>query len=200
MSKASSSEIKRGQSVSFRVPSDTPDHILKHLQKLKETEKRNFSSKIAEFVMQGVSSSQSKDRETITIPLPKGLSKIQRDWLKHEHSEALLGSILYQLITDPVRATSLLASLNSRSSDIDEALYLQEKPRHSVSQYDSAAAALEEDELSEVELTDIEDDLLDFDWDKAKQEQEENAEGQTEEESEEDLDTLLGGFLAHMNK
>ncbi|MBU8772467.1 hypothetical protein [Cytobacillus oceanisediminis] len=200
MSKASSSEIKRGQSVSFRVPSDTPDHILKHLQKLKETEKRNFSSKIAEFVMQGVSSSQSKDRETITIPLPKGLSKIQRDWLKHEHSEALLGSILYQLITDPVRATSLLASLNSRSSDIDEALYLQEEPRHSVNQYDSAAAALEEDELSEVELTDIEDDLLDFDWDKAKQEQEENAEGQTEEESEEDLDTLLGGFLAHMNK
>ncbi|MCS0670667.1 hypothetical protein [Cytobacillus firmus] len=200
MSKASSSEIKRGQSVSFRVPSDTPDHILKHLQKLKETEKRNFSSKIAEFVMQGVSSSQSKDRETITIPLPKGLSKIQRDWLKHEHSEALLGSILYQLITDPVRATSLLASLNSRSSDIDEALYLQEEPRHSVSQYDSAAAALEEDELSEAELTDIEDDLLDFDWDKAKQEQEENAEGHTEEESEEDLDTLLGGFLAHMNK
>jgi ribosomal protein L12E/L44/L45/RPP1/RPP2 len=195
MSKASSSEIKRGQSISFRVPSDTPDHILKHLQKLKETEKRNFSSKMAEFVMQGVSSSQSKDRETITIPLPKGLSKVQRDWLKHEHSEALLGSIIYQLITDPVRATSLLASLNSRSSDIDEALYLQEEPRPAVNQYDSAAAALEEDEITEADL-DIEDDLLDFDWDKAKQEQQE----ETEEESEEDLDTLLGGFLAHMNK
>ncbi|WP_404322905.1 hypothetical protein LG298_25440 [Cytobacillus firmus] len=197
MSKASSSEIKRGQSISFRVPSDTPDHILKHLQKLKETEKRNFSSKMAEFVMQGVSSSQSKDRETITIPLPKGLSKVQRDWLKHEHSEALLGSIIYQLITDPVRATSLLASLNSRSSDIDEALYLQEEPRPAVNQYDSAAAALEEDQVSEDDLTDIEDDLLDFDWDKAKQEQQEE---ETEEESEEDLDTLLGGFLAHMNK
>ncbi|MBG9588051.1 hypothetical protein [Cytobacillus firmus] len=196
MIKASSSEIKRGQSISFRVPSDTPDHILKHLQKLKETEKRNFSSKMAEFVMQGVSSSQSKDRETITIPLPKGLSKVQRDWLKHEHSEALLGSIIYQLITDPVRATSLLASLNSRSSDIDEALYLQEEPRPVVNQYDSAAAALEEDGLAEADL-DIEDDLLDFDWDKAKQEQQEE---ETEEESEEDLDTLLGGFLAHMNK
>lgn len=196
MSKASSSDIKRGQSISFRVPSDTPDHILKHLQKLKETEKRNFSSKMAEFVMQGVSSSQSKDRETITIPLPKGLSKVQRDWLKHEHSEALLGSIIYQLITDPVRATSLLASLNSRSSDIDEALYLQEEPRPAVNEYDSAAVALEEDQVTEDDLTDIEDDLLDFDWDKAKQEQQE----ETEEESEEDLDTLLGGFLAHMNK
>ncbi|MCM3708295.1 MULTISPECIES: hypothetical protein [Cytobacillus] len=197
MSKASSSEIKRGQSISFRVPSDTPDHILKHLQKLKETEKRNFSSKMAEYVMQGVSSSQSKDRETITIPLPKGLSKVQRDWLKHEHSEALLGSIIYQLITDPVRATSLLASLNSRSSDIDEALYLQEEPSPVVNQYDAAAAALEEDQASEADLSDIEDDLLDFDWDKAKQEQQEE---ETEEESEEDLDILLGGFLAHMNK
>ncbi|KAF0819151.1 MULTISPECIES: hypothetical protein [unclassified Cytobacillus] len=196
MSKASSSEIKRGQSISFRVPSDTPDHILKHLQKLKETEKRNFSSKMAEFVMQGVSSAQSKDRETITIPLPKGLSKVQRDWLKHEHSEALLGSIIYQLITDPVRATSLLASLNSRSSDIDEALYLQEVPaKPAVNHYDAAAAALEDDEMAEADL-DMEDDLLDFDWDKAKQEQQE----ETEEEGEEDLDTLLGGFLAHMNK
>ncbi|WP_026581901.1 hypothetical protein [Bacillus sp. J33] len=201
MKKASSSEIKRGQSISFRVPSDTPDHILKHLQKLKETERRNFSSKIAEFVMQGVSSSQSKDRETITIPLPKGLSKIQRDWLKHEHSEALLGSILYQLITDPVRATSLLASMNSRSSDIDEALYLQEEPKHEFDPYDSAAAALEESEsLSEANLADIEDDLLDFDWEKARKEQQEQTEDKPEEESEEDLDALLGGFLSHMNK
>ena len=54
MKKSASNEIQRGQAISFRVPSDTPDHILKHLQKLKETERRNFSSKIAEFVMQGV--------------------------------------------------------------------------------------------------------------------------------------------------
>ncbi|GLB59150.1 hypothetical protein [Cytobacillus sp. NCCP-133] len=205
MKKASSSEIKRGQSISFRVPSDTPDHILKHLQKLKETEKRNFSSKIAEFVMQGVSSSQSKGRETITIPLPKGLSKVQRDWLKHEHSEALLGSILYQLITDPVRSTSLLASLNSRSSDIDEALYLQEEPIPALDPYDSAAAALEESDsdsesFSETGLADIDDDLLDFDWEKAKKEQQEQTEDEPKKESEEDLDTLLGGFLSKMNK
>ena len=63
----------------------------------------------------------------ISIPLPKKLSKAQRDWLKHEHSEALLGGILYQLIIDPVRSTALLASLNSNSLDIDEALYLQEE-------------------------------------------------------------------------
>lgn len=200
MKKASSSEIKRGQSISFRVPSDTPDHILKHLQKLKETEKRNFSSRVAEFVMQGVGSSQSRERETITIPLPKGLSKVQRDWLKHEHSEALLGSIIYQLITDPVRATSLLVSLNSKSSDIDEALYLQEAALPEFERFDSAAAAKEEAEPEPLaEVPDIDDDLMDFDWETARQEQQESAD-EAEEESEEDLDSLLGGFLAHMNK
>lgn len=71
MKKPASNEVQRGQAISFRIPSDTPDHILKHLQRLKDTERRNFSSKIAEFVMQGVSSSVSREKETITIPLPR---------------------------------------------------------------------------------------------------------------------------------
>ena len=71
MKKASSNEMTRGQTISFRIPSDTPDHILKQLQRLKETERRNFSSKIAEFVMEGVNSSYAREREMISIPLPK---------------------------------------------------------------------------------------------------------------------------------
>lgn len=120
--------IERGQSITFRVPSDTPDYLLKQLQALKETERRNFSSKIAEFVLKGVNETYAKKRETVTIPLPKALTKEQKNWLKHEHSEALLGTILYQLLSDPVRATSLLASMNSGAPTIDEALYLQEEP------------------------------------------------------------------------
>src|SRR3954466_5604107 len=127
MKKSSANEVTRGQTISFRIPSDTPDHILKQLQRLKESERRNFSSKIAEFVVEGVSNTYVGDREMITIPLPKKISKAQRDWLKHEHSEALLGSIFFQLIADPLRATSLMASLNSNALDIDEALYLQEE-------------------------------------------------------------------------
>ena len=68
-----------------------------------------------------------KHREAIIIPLPKGLTKAQRDWLKHEHSEALLGSIVYQLMSDPIRTASLFASLNSNAIDVDDALYLQEE-------------------------------------------------------------------------
>lgn len=119
--------IERGQSITFRVPSDTPDYLLKQLQNLKETERRNFSSEIAQYVLRGVNETFSRERESLTIPLPKQLTKEQKSWLKHEHSEALIGTILYQLLQDPVRATSLLASLNSNSHDIDETLYLQEE-------------------------------------------------------------------------
>jgi hypothetical protein len=204
MKKPASNEVQRGQAISFRIPSDTPDHILKHLQKLKDTERRNFSSKIAEFVMQGVSSSVSREKETITIPLPQRLTKAQRDWLKHEHSEALLGSILYQLISDPVRSTSLLASLNSRSVDIDEALYLQEQvfPEElpgdflKNSGYQESSVAKEVEPPSPIDINEMDDDLSDFDWESSK-DKEPLA---VEDEIEEDIDDLLGGFLANMNK
>ena len=128
MEKVGITGIQRGQAITFRLPADTPDHIVRQMQKLKETEKRNFSSKIAEFVLDGVSNSLSKDKETVTIPMPKKLSKEQRNWLKHAHSEAMLGNIVYHLLTDPVRAMSILASLNSNALDIDQALYLQAEP------------------------------------------------------------------------
>jgi hypothetical protein len=203
MKKAGSNEIQRGQAISFRVPSDTPDHILKHLQKLKETERRNFSGKIAEFVMDGVGNSHSRERETITIPLPKKLTKSQRDWLKHEHSEALIGNIIYQLLANPVRSTALLASLNSNAVDIDEALYLQEEvfPEKTIetsygeSRNQLAAASAEA--AASISLEDLEDDLSEFDWDSAKKKEPQEVE---EDSTKLDVDDLLGGFLANMNK
>ena len=104
--------------------------------------------------------------------MPKGLTKAQRDWLKHEHSEALLGSIVYQLLANPVRTASLFASLNSNALDIDEALYLQEekafneeleldedKPDYS-SETNEETNTLERSSFNEIEN----DDLDDFDW------------------------------------
>ncbi|MGO4889066.1 hypothetical protein ACJ2A9_15055 [Anaerobacillus sp. MEB173] len=207
MKRAASNEVKRGQAISFRIPSDTPDHLLKHLQRLKETEKRNFSSKIAKFVMDGVSSSFSREKETVTIPLPRGLTKAQRDWLKHEHSEALLGNIIYQLISDPVRSTALLASLNSNSVDIDQSLYLQEE----LNQNDIASAmeTIEQERNVEVEVKDslqyqdvddhFDDDLEDLNWENMNHEQD-KSERKEENDEVDDLEDLLGGFLAHMNK
>ncbi|NYF25711.1 hypothetical protein [Sporosarcina sp. JAI121] len=174
--------LKRGQPITFRLPSDTSDYTLRQLQKLKEVEKRNFSSRIAEFVIEGVNDSLLKHREAITVPLPKGLTKAQRDWLKHEHSEALLGSIVYQLMADPIRTASLFASLNSNAISVDEALYLQEE---------TAATAEPETENHLIDI-DMDDGLDDFDWEQIKETQ-----STPVEEEEEDP---LGDFLAQMNK
>lgn len=204
MKKSALNEIKRGQAISFRVPSDLPDHLLKQLGRMKEVERRNFSSKIAEFVMQGVSQSFTRERETITIPLPHKLNKAQRNWIKHEHSEALLGSIIYQLLTNPTRATALLASLNSNALDIDEALYLQGSSAIEEQQFEMSH--LEEQDSLQEDVVSEEQDFLDDDIDRFELEAENydqsldsKNESDEAEELEDDLDSLLGDFLAKMN-
>ncbi|TFE00202.1 hypothetical protein [Jeotgalibacillus sp. R-1-5s-1] len=194
MSGGSVTSIKRGQAITFRLPSDTPDHLLRELQRLKETEKRNFSSKIAEYALEGLGRSAQKERETITVPLPKQLSKEQRSWLRHSHSEALLGNIVYQLLNDPVRATAILASMNSNSLSVDDALYLQEEEKpHAVDDLYER----EERETPPSKPSFSDDDLMDLNWDDIKTEEPEPAEKEVKEET---LDDLLGSFLEKMNK
>jgi len=190
---AEKKKIERGQSITFRVPSDTPDYLLKQLQRLKETERRNFSSQIAQFVLRGVNETFTKERETVTIPLPKQLTKEQKNWLKHEHSEALIGSILYQLINDPMRATSLLAALNSNSSTIDEALYLQEEEEASTTMPSEPEP---EKEQAEDPVMNMEDDIGDVTMDAL----DDTTSEQSAEEEEEEEENPLGDFFSRMNQ
>lgn len=184
--------IERGQSITFRVPSDTPDYLLKQLQRLRETARRNFSSEIAQFVLKGVNETYARERETVTIPLPKQLTKEQKNWLKHEHSEALIGSILYQLLIDPMRATSLLASLNSNTTDIDKALYLQEE----IVATKEVEPPPPVEEVANVEQTNDED-LVDFDLESLQVDLPNQVE---QEENEEEDEDPLGDFFSSMNK
>ncbi|WP_163527717.1 hypothetical protein [Halobacillus ihumii] len=192
--------VERGQSITFRVPSDTPDHILKSLSDLKEKERRNFSSKIAQYVMDGVSSTISKDKETVTIPLPRKLTKEQRNWIKHEHSEALMGSIIYQLMIDPTRAMSLLASLNSNSLDINEALFLQEETAATTSDGSAKEIEFQEESMEEKEEKVVEyddNDLGDLNLDSLR---DELHQGKSEEHEEEEEEGMLDDFLSSMNR
>lgn len=181
-------ELTRGQPITFRIPSDTPNHILKHLQSLKESERRNFSSKIAEFTLRGVNNEISIQKETITIPLPNRLNKAQRDWLKHEQSEALLGSIVYQLLSDPIRTVSLLTSLNSGATYTDE-----QKDEIAAAELDWEPIQRENvlDELKNIRGSDLDD----FTWESNQEIEQTSYKNEKEE-----LDDLLGDFLAQMNK
>lgn len=194
-------QIERGQSITFRVPSDTPDYLLKQLTQLKEQERRNFSSQIAQFVLKGVNETNQRKRETITIPLPKALSKEQKSWLKHEHSEALIGTILYQLLSDPLRASALLASLNSSASTIDEALYLQEDEKpNKVSSDVSANLSKEQPKENEHFIEDVlkaEEAMDDIDMNHLF----EDIHSETEEtKSEPEEEDPLEDFFTNMNK
>ncbi|WP_226581906.1 hypothetical protein [Halobacillus litoralis] len=193
---SSRKSVERGQSITFRVPSDTPDHLLKQLSELKENERRNFSSRIAQFVLDGVNESLTKDKETVTVPLPKALTKEQRNWIKHEHSEALIGSILYQLMMDPVRATTLLASMNSNSIDIEEALYLQEETAASEEEMEES---IEEKNVMPETTLDLEDDsdLDDLSLDNIQEDLQEQVSVDDKEEEDEDM---LGDFFSRMNR
>ncbi|MBH0230340.1 hypothetical protein [Halobacillus yeomjeoni] len=200
MSNQSKRSVERGQSITFRVPSDTPDHILRQLSQLKEKERRNFSSKIAQYVLDGVNETISKDKETVTIPLPKPLTKEQRNWIKHEHSEALIGSILYQLMMDPMRATTLLASLNSNAYDIDEALYLQEEEMAATSREESNDPKAEIPTFSikdEGDFQGNDDDLDDLSLDHLQEDLNTQVEESSSEETDDDP---LGDFFSSMNK
>lgn len=179
MRKLTSAEIKRGQAITFRIPSDTPDYVLRQLQRLKETEGRNFSSKVAQFVLSGVGNNSHQDKEFITLPLPHRLSKGQRDWLKHAHSEALLGNILYELLENPMRTTALLSALNGGE--------IEEVPGPPI--------RLEAEH--EVAVTDLPNMIITPTVENVQEDEPEDE--PKPQEIEEGLDDLLGDFLAQMN-
>lgn len=176
MKKTTSSEFKRGQAVTFRIPSDTSDYTLGQLQKLRETERRNFSSKLAQFVLNGIGSDVQPDKELVTLSLPHALSREQRDWLKHAHSEALLGSILYEILKDPMRATALFASLHDDVIKVTKPI-IYESERELV---------LPETEMEFEDVAVVEEDVK---LDKPQT-----------FEPDEQFEELLGAFLAQMNK
>ncbi|MEI5908326.1 hypothetical protein WAK64_14810 [Bacillus spongiae] len=181
--------LRRGQPITFRIPSNTPDYVLKYLQQLKERERRNFSSAIAEYVIKGVGQSYAKERDTITIPLPNSLSKVEKDWLKHEHSEALLGNIVYQLLTNPVRSTAVLSALMSNDQGLEGGLL----PKGVNSEEFTDEKEWEERD-QEISLQ-TDDDLDSFDWEKATK-----PEAKEANKTEESMESLLGDFLNQMNQ
>jgi hypothetical protein len=96
-----------------------------------------------------------------------------------------------------------MASLNSNSLDIDEALYLQEEDvPELLIEGNSDVAAIEDlaGPLSEISLNsdDDDDDLSNFDWENVKHEEVEEENNPSIEEM--DIDDILGDFLSAMNK
>ncbi|MDQ0862378.1 hypothetical protein [Bacillus sp. V2I10] len=96
-------QFEPGKTISFRLPQDTPVSVSKYLTRRKNRLGRKFSSEIAPLFVSAISQKISKtsEEDTISVPLPKGITNEQKEWLNHPHTKALISQLLYQVINKP---------------------------------------------------------------------------------------------------
>lgn len=93
-----------GKVISFRLPNDTPTHVIKHLNARKKKLERKFSAEIASLFIDAVSKKalNTSDQDSISIQLPKGLTEEQKDWLRNPHTLSMISQMLYQVVQKPL--------------------------------------------------------------------------------------------------
>ncbi|WP_049684069.1 hypothetical protein [Peribacillus loiseleuriae] len=96
-------QFEPGKSLSFRLPSDTPSHVLKYLTENKKNAGRKFSSNIASIFIDAVSQKAlgTANGNQMNVPLPKGLTSEELEWINHPHTKALISQLLYQVVKKP---------------------------------------------------------------------------------------------------
>lgn len=92
-----------GKTISFRLPPDTPVHVVDYLTQKKNELGRKFSSEISPIFVEAVSRKAlgNSDNEQIAITLPEGLTADQKEWVNNPHTKALFSQLLYQVVTKP---------------------------------------------------------------------------------------------------
>lgn len=92
-----------GKTLSFRLPSDTPLHVLEDLTKRKQTLGRKFSSDVASIFVEAISKKvlDGEKHEQVVIPLPIDLTEEQIEWINHPHTKSLISQMLYQVVNRP---------------------------------------------------------------------------------------------------
>lgn len=98
-----------GKTISFRLPNDTPEHVFRYLNRRKKRLGRKFSSEIAPLFVDSIAEKalQGTQPYSVSIPIPKGLSDEQKDWISHPSTRALIGQLLYQMVKEPVKPLQL---------------------------------------------------------------------------------------------
>ena len=103
-------KLEPGKTISFRLPNHTPSHVISYLNKLKKTEGRKFSSKIAPLFVDAIDDRITQsDSGDYSLPLSEDLSDEEMQWLENKHTKALISQIISKLATDPAKAFELLA-------------------------------------------------------------------------------------------
>ncbi|MDW7617269.1 hypothetical protein SC499_21965 [Peribacillus simplex] len=112
-------QFEPGKTISFRLPSDTPLHVSEYLIRRKKELGRKFSSEIAPIFVKAVSQKAlgNTDSDQITISLPEGLTAEQKEWMNHPNTRALIGQLLYQVVTQPTKAFEFNQTLENKQEE-----------------------------------------------------------------------------------
>ncbi|MGG0741255.1 hypothetical protein [Niallia taxi] len=91
-----------GKTISFRLPQNTPNSVIEHLNKRKNTLGRNFSREIAPLFVKAIEESLEENGEkTVSIPLPPDLTTDQINWINSSYTKTLLSQLIYHVVNKP---------------------------------------------------------------------------------------------------
>lgn len=101
------SEFQGGKVVSFRLPHNVPQIVSEHLEHLRKTHGRKFSSEIADRFVQAIEKEALFGRpdKQLVIPFPKNLTEEEKVFLQSDRSKALIGQLIVQLLSNPSEVT-----------------------------------------------------------------------------------------------
>jgi hypothetical protein len=115
-------QFEPGKTISFRLPSDTPLHVIKYLTRRKKKLGRKFSSEIAPIFVEAISKKAlaQTDSEQISISLPKGLTNDQKEWINHPNTKSLISQLLYQVVTKPAEPFDISQQIETETNQQKE--------------------------------------------------------------------------------
>jgi len=121
------SEFTPGKVISFRLPKATPTRVLTHLDELKKEHGRKFGGIMASRFVQMVDQEINKKHpeEMLVIPLPTGVSEEEKEFLRNEKNQALIGQLIVQLLKEPGKIAELPRDMDT---EVQEPKEPEEKP------------------------------------------------------------------------
>ncbi|MFB4165623.1 hypothetical protein ACE1TI_17945 [Alteribacillus sp. JSM 102045] len=97
-------KVAPGKVISIRLPMDTPSYVTKYLNERKKEAGRKFSGELATLLTEAISNKQLdvEEENRLVIPIPKGLTEDQKEWLRNPHTRAMVSQLLFQVVEQPL--------------------------------------------------------------------------------------------------
>lgn len=165
--KDTASDTDKPLVISVRVTErETSEEFVRYISAIRNDRKKNLSPIALEMMYEGYKSMMGSQEDKILLPLPRRLTRKQKEWLKHDLSVAFLSDVIGRIIdkvtnADSIDITGMIDEVtNNSSSNIEkrnevfrERIFEQITPRIDAS--DSVVADISSDPPKLLEKNDV---------------------------------------------